>query len=154
MGQAVRCTIPHFCIFVTYTQCVSPNLEPESALDASFWFEVDCRELLPTPWYCLTNPPILSGAKSNIGGVGDRIWITRHTQNLPDWKPQSKCYPKSLIYSFSLWGHHKKGASHVPHAHRSSTRPRSDFGYTTKFQQNIIIGCQDYQKMQKLKSHR
>ena len=39
-------------------------------------------------------------------------------------------------------------------SHRSSTRPRLDFGYTSKFQQNIIIGCQDYQKMQKLKSHR
>ena len=35
MGHGVRCAIPHCCIFVTYTQCVSPNLEPESALDAS-----------------------------------------------------------------------------------------------------------------------
>ena len=35
MGNGVRCGIPHFCIFVTDTQRVSPNLEPESALDAS-----------------------------------------------------------------------------------------------------------------------
>ena len=35
MGHGLRCVIPHFCIFVTYTQCVSPNLEPESAIDAS-----------------------------------------------------------------------------------------------------------------------
>ena len=35
MGHGVRCAIPHFCIFITDTQRVSPNLEPESALDAS-----------------------------------------------------------------------------------------------------------------------
>ena len=35
MGHGVRCAIPHFCIFATYTQLVSPNLEPESALDGS-----------------------------------------------------------------------------------------------------------------------
>ena len=46
MGHGVRCAIPHFCIFVTYTQHLLQNLEPESALDASCWFEVDRRELL------------------------------------------------------------------------------------------------------------
>ena len=38
--------------------------------------------------------------------------------------------------------------------HCSRSRPRLDFGYTSKFQQNMITGCQDYQKIKKLKYYR
>ena len=38
--------------------------------------------------------------------------------------------------------------------HRTSTRPRLDFGYHSKFQQVMIIWYKDYQDMPKLKSHR
>ena len=39
-------------------------------------------------------------------------------------------------------------------AHCTRAVPRLDFGYNSKFQQNMLDLCQGYQKRLKLKSHR